>query len=451
MKKSILVVVILLLVIVALPTVGNTFIKKQIDERLVELESFGLEATQNESQATYLSTSRHFEFLLKDSHKFLNYLQNYSDQQIPPYVNAMLEGVLIGVDIDYSNFPFTKAFEIEIYPMKLSGMMSDSLKSSDAKVYEKVKSFLELKGILYHIEYNLINSDFKGYIKDIKESFVLQDASAVNISLHGAKFNGNGPLLAPNELSSKIKGLEISLVEDKKSLKIIVENLKSSTNFESINTYLSGIDMERMLVKLRGTGNDIDVEIEKFRANASSNDQDKSTQLNAKTSIKSLIFKSNESNLNMQNFNLDVALSGLDKQEYTEFTKLLSKNNQAKIQESIIKLLSKGMVFEIADFSVKKFSTDSQAKIKGFEIKSRVSIKEDKGLAQKIQILPLLAISNLELESEIKISKELYTKIKGLNMLLQSLNGYEKVDGDDYIFLLKFLDSNASINGKSLN
>ncbi len=451
MKKSILAVAVLLLIITALPTVGNTFIKKQIDERLLELESFGLQATKDESQTSYLSSSRHFEFLLKDSHKFLTYLQNYSDQQIPPYVNAMLEGVLIGVDIDYSNFPFAKAFEIEIYPMKLSQMMSAELQSSNIKVYEKINIFLGLKGILYHIEYNLINADFKGYIKDIKESFILQDASAVKISLHGAKFSGNGPLLAPNELSSKIKELDIELVEGEKSLKLMFENLKSSTNFESINTYISSVDIESMLLTIRGIGNDIDVKIEKLRANASSNDQDNSTQLNSKTSIKSLIFKSNESILNIQKLNLDVALSGLDKQEYMVFTKLLSQNNQLKIQKSMMKLLSKGMVLEIADFSVKKFSTDSQAKIKGFKLKSSLLIKEDKNLAQKIQISPLLGISNLELESEIKISKELYTKLKDTNILLRLFNGYEKEDGDDYIFLLKFLDNNASINGKSLN
>ena len=458
MKKSILAVVILLLSIASLPSIGNSFIKNSIDERLVELKSFGLETSKDESHSSYLNTSRHFEFLLKDSQNFLNYLKQYSDKQIPPYVNTMLEGVLIGVDIEYSNLPFAKAFEIEIYPMELSPKMSEELKLSDINFYKYTENFLQNKGVLYHIEYNLLNDDFKGYIKDINEKHVLKDGTKLILVIEKAKFHGNGELLAPKELSSKVKEFHFDVSRDEKSLNILMSKFKSTSNFESVNTYITSVDIEKTLVSLKGTANDVNISMESLRANASSNEQGQSTQINSKTSIKSLEFSSEQVTFNMEKFNFDVALSGLDKKEYTNFTQLLSQNNTmmttastSALQTSAMTLLSKGIVLEIADFSLEEFSKNKDDSIKGFDIKSNFTFKEDKDLVQKMRLSPLMVIPNISVESEIRISKEMYTKLEKNNFILARLNGYEKEDGDDYIFSFKFIDAKVSVNGKSLN
>ncbi len=458
MKKSIFAVLVLLLIIVSLPSIGNTFIKNSIDERLLELKSFGLQTSKDESVSTYFNTSRHFEFSLKDSKFFLNHLKQYSDKQIPPYVNTMLEGVLIGTDISYSNLPFAKAFEIEIYPMKLSPKISEELKLNDIDFYKYIENFLQEKGVLYHIEYNLLNDDFKGYVKDINEQYILDSGTKLILSLEKAKFQGNGEMLAPKELSSKVKVFHFDVSQDEKSLNIRLSNFKSTSNFESVNKYITSVDVENTFVSLKGTGNDINMSIERLRTNASSNEQGESTQLNSKTSIKSLEFSSNLEKFNMEKFNFDVALSGLDKKEYLNFTELLSQNNimntaksNAALQTSVMKLLSKGIVLEIADFSVEEFSQNATETIKGFDIKSNLRLKKDKDLVQKMQVSPLMAIANISVESEIRISKEMYFKLHNNNFILKRFDGYEKEDGDDYIFSFKFIDTKASVNGTSLN
>ncbi len=458
MKKNILAVVVLVLTIVSLPSIGNSFIKNSIDERLLELKSFGLQTSKDESISTYFNTSRHFEFLLKDSQVFLNHLKQYSDKQIPPYANSMLEGVLIGADIKYSNLPFAKAFEIEIYPMKLSPKMSEVLKDNDINFYKYTENFLQNKGVLYHIEYNLLNEDFRGYIKDINEKQTLRDGTKLMLSLENANFKGNGELHAPNELSSKVKELHFDISLDEKNLNILLSKFKSTSILESENTYISSLDVQTMLVTLEGTGNDVNISMEKLRANASSNEEGKSIQFNSKTSIKSLEFSSKLAKFNMKNFNIDVALRGLDKQEYSHFAKLLSQNStqvstvsNAAIETSITKLLSKGIVLEIANFSVDEFSRNRDDTIKGFNIKSKFTLKEDKDLAQKRIPSPFVLIPNISIESEIRISKTLYKKLKNDSRILEGFNGYEKEDGDDYTFTLKFADMQASINGKSIN
>lgn len=449
MKKSILAVVIVLLIIASLPTIGNTFIKNTIDERLIELKSFGLQTSKDETYATYLNTSRHLEFLLQDSKSFLNHLKHYSDKQIPPYVNAMLEGTLIGADIKYSNLPFAKAFEIEIYPMKLSTKMSKELKKEDLNLYKYTEKFLLQKGMLYHIEYNLLNDDFKGYIKDINEKHILENGMELILSLEKANFKGNGELLAPKELSSKVKEFHFNMLENQKSLNLLMSDFKSSSNFDSHNTYLTSVEIQSVLISSKGTADDVNITMKQFRANTSSNDQGTQTQLNAKTSIKSLELSSNLQNLSIKKFNFDLALSGLDKKEYLNLTQTQDYN--AAFDISIRKLLSNGLVLEIADFSVKEFSKDSDKNIKGFAVKSKFTLKENRGLVRQNSLSPFALIPYISLESELRISKEMYTKLKNNNLILGQFNGYEKEDGDDYIFVLKFIDTKASVNGRSLN
>ncbi|MBT5934066.1 DUF945 family protein [Sulfurimonas sp.] len=458
MKKSILVVVILLSIIAILPIIGNTFITKQINERLVELESLGLKVSKDESESSYLHSSRHFEFLLKDSKEFIEYLKQYSNEQIPPYVKAMLDGVLVGADVEYSNLPFAKAFEIEIYPMKLSAKMSDTLQQDNVSLYEYIEKFLAQKGVLYHIEYNLLNSDFKGYLKDVDETYTLDDTTELTLSLEEAKFKGNGALLAPNELVSKIKKLHFNATQKENNLNFHMNDFKSTSNFESANTYITNIDIDETLLELKGDGRDVDISMDSLRVNASSNDQGTTTQINSKSSIKDLKLATKEATVNLEDFNFDIAINGLDKQEHTKFMELVSQNyvfmtpesNQA-LSASATSLLSKGLEIEVADFSIKKFAYNVDKKIKGFKVQTVLKVKEDLGLAKKMQISPLMALPNIGLESELRISKEMYTKVLKRNGLTAGLAGFEKEDGDDYLFIVKFADTKLSINGKSLN
>ena len=458
MKKSVFAAALLLSIILALPIIGNTFIKKTIDARVLELESYGLSVRKDESRSNYFKSSRHFEFLLQDTQKFLIYLQQYSDKQIPPYVNAMFEGVVVGADVEYSNLPFAKAFEVEIYPMTLSRKMGEDLKKNDLTIYKKLNDFLGIKGLLYHIEYNLINEDFKGYIKDIEEKLLFNDGVDLEIVLEDANFKGNGALIAPNELHSKIKNLQLQLHQDVKEITLHCKDLATSMNFESANTYVTSAEMEHMDISLLGVSDDINLTMQKLRINSSSNAQSQSIELNSKSSIKSFEIHSKTSDFMMKKFNFDMAINDLDKELYTKLVELLSEEkamvsqqSNTALQTTLIKLLSKGLLLHIGDFSVDSFSKDKQEFLDGFTVNAAVTIKEDKDLAQKIKISPLMAITDVALESEVRISKALYAKLQANNMMLARLQGYEKDDGDAYLFVLQFVDGKASINGRVLN
>ncbi|MCD6190515.1 MAG: hypothetical protein J7K14_03115 [Sulfurimonas sp.] len=120
LKKFIIFIVVAVILAAALPIIGNKLVQNRLEDRLTTLSSYGLEVSKAETESSYLSTKKHFEFLLRDADKFVEYLNKYSDQQIPPYVNAAFEGVLIGADVEYSNIPMSKAVSVDIYPLSLS-------------------------------------------------------------------------------------------------------------------------------------------------------------------------------------------------------------------------------------------------------------------------------------------------------------------------------------------
>ena len=458
MKKSIIIVLSILVVIALLPIIGNSFMSKTIDERLTQLKSYGLETTSSETNSTYLNTSKHFEFLLKDSHKFVNYLKQYSDEQIPPYVHSMLDGVLLGADIEYSNFPFAKAVTIEIYPLTLSHDMQESVRDNDLEFFTYIDKFLHSKGFLYHINYNLLNDDFDGYVKDIDETYKLNDGLELDISLKKATFRGNGVLIAPNQLRSKVKELQVSAVKDSKKLNLTIHKFSSKSNFESQNTYITSAEFKNMEILISGTVQDLNVSMVDIKLNGSSNDQSEESELNSRLAVKSMSLEAEDMAFKLKGLVLDVALNGLNKEKYEELRLLVSKNNnlnspvsQRELQGSALSVLEKGLVFEIAEFSLKNIDTKALGELNGFDIKSRFTLKPDASLKQKVRMSPLLALSNIDVTTNIKMSKEIYNQLLNNQSMLASVTKYAKIDGDDYVFNITFIDSKIVINGQALN
>jgi len=453
MKKSILAVVVLLLAVATLPIVGNSYMKQTIDEGLQKLKSQGLHTKIDTSTSSYLNSSRHFEFLLKDSKNFVKYFNKYSGKQMLTYVNTMLDGVMVGADVTYSNLPFAKALEIEVYPLSLSSKMKNALQESDEKFAEYIQKFLQSKGILYHVDYNLLNSDFKGYIKDIDEKHKLKGGAEVALFLHKATFRGNGPLIAPNSLKTKLKELHL---DAKKTISLELKNFSSLSNFESENAYVSSTNIEDIQISLKGMKQGLNASIKKFRASASSKEGGDIINLNSKTSLESLNIDSNILQVKLKKFNFDVAFNNLDK-KLIENLQLLSEKSdflseklyQQKWQNLLMNLFSRGLEVNVADFSVKDIFTKSRGDLKGFDMKGKVIVKEDPLLKSKIKISPLLAISDVDVLTNIRISKKIMDNLIREYGKFTPLMKYAKEDGDDLLFNMKFIDSKAILNGKT--
>ncbi|MEJ2414162.1 MAG: hypothetical protein P8Y22_02660, partial [Sulfurimonas sp.] len=167
MKKLSIIIVLVVGALAALPIIGNQFVSTTMDDRISELKTHGIGVKNSSENSSYLTSSKHYEFILNDGAKFIDFLNQYATNQIPPYVDSVIDGVVVGVDVEYSNIPFFSTASVDIYPMNFSEKMMNSLKRKDIKFYDQLNTFLGSKGMTYHINYHLSSEQFDGYIKDI--------------------------------------------------------------------------------------------------------------------------------------------------------------------------------------------------------------------------------------------------------------------------------------------
>jgi hypothetical protein len=454
MKKIFIFLAVGVIAIVLLPLLGNKVVQNELDNRIKTLSIYGLQISKNTEESTYFDTKRHYEFVLKDVDKFSKYLQRFSYNQLPPYMDAMLLGVKIGVDMEYSNFLFDDSIGVDIYPLSLSKELTQDLQKTDMEFYKHIEMFLKDRGVLYHINYHVSSSSFDGYFKNIQEEYLLKDSSKMAINIKKVIFSGEGPLIAPTVLKSEIGHINLGFIDEKGvELSLKIDDFFSTSNFESNSTYLSTANFKNVEYKVAGTQrSDVLFKGSNFYLNASSNIQNEKGEIYLKNSFDKMSFKTNLMTFAIDNFNSDMALNDINKESFEELRVLLfdSKINNSngldkKFEKSILKFLSKGFSFNIADFSIDKFKIDNK-NIEGFNLMANVTLKEDSDFSKNIQEVPVRILQNISAKAKFVFSKDM------MNIIYKDVPvkmiKYAKKQGDDFVLNMKYENSKFIINDK---
>jgi len=458
-KKILLLLSLVIAIVAFLPILGNKIIENVLNENIEVLKINGIEVIESKTDSSYLQTKKHYEFLLKDANKLVEYFNKFSNEKFPPYLYAMLEGVLVGVDLDYSNIPLSKALSIDIYPLKLSDEVMSDMQNRDAKFSEYVKSFLQNRGVLFHVNYNLISRDFDGYIKDINEQQSLKNGAHLTLNIQNATYSGSGELIAPTKLLSSVNKMMVKVADNEDEFLFNMQNFSTDAKFESQTTYTSAVKLEKleMLIGSKASGN-IELNISGMVAIISSNMQGVKGEMNAKSSIHSIIINSKELDVNASDFNYDIALHGMDKDSFEEVRILASKiktddTAQAaeNLQDGLIKLLSYGLTLDVNDFSLQKIVVDNVKDLEGFSIKSKATIKEDSSLKDKIKNTPALAVKNVNMSTNLKFSKAIFNLAVEKYPMVVLAKEYAKDEANSLVYDFSFIKGAFKINDKPLN
>ncbi|GEM_PF-1439298 len=459
MKKIIILLSIVVLGLALLPIIGNKFIEDTLKERIELLASHGLEIKNSSTEAGYLHTKKHYEFLLKDSQKFVDYLNQYADNQIPLYVNAMLQGVVIGTDLQFSNFPFNNALSLDIYPLALSPETTNALMQEEPELYKNFISFFEKKGILYHMNYNILQSTFDGYIKDIQEEYVLKDGSKVTLGLMGATYEGTGTLVAPSSLNSKISNMTLHVFKSTDELNFSIADFNSSSTFESQSTYSSAAQVKNFVLTIKEPAVDtVTLNASDVRISISSDTQETDARMNAKSSFANFDLSSDRLKVKAKNFNYDIALSKIDKAAFEEIRLLTAKAKNRysdalalEMQESITKLLSKGMTLHIADISLENILFNDTQNLEGFSLASDIVLKEDANLSQNIALSPMFIAKNMNIDTMFKISKPMFNAIVASSPMVGISQSYAQEVDNMMVFHIQFDSKELKVNDKTIS
>lgn len=459
MKKILLLLALIVAVLLLLPIIGNKIVENVLNEKIDFLKINGIELAKSDTKSSYFETKKHYEFLLSDSDKISQLLAHYSSYDSSQETFALLKGILIGIDLEYSNVPLSKAVSIDIYPISFSSEVMSEVKESDAGLHDFLIQFLEKKGVLYHIDYDMASSDFKGFIKDIKEEYTLANGAAVELNLLNATYSGNGELIAPKEFTSRVDTIIFKVKDENDTMALNMHNFTSDSAFESQSTYDSTLKLQKFEIYYKNMDTQgVEVNASDMGMKISSNTNGAKGEFSSKSSFKSLAVKSETLKIGVTNFNYEVALSGVEKDSFEEIRLLAAKLKtddsftlQQNLQESLIKLLSHGLTLNIVDFSLQKIVIDDVNDLEGFSIKSKMTLKEDADLKQKIYNAPMLVVGNINIETKIKFSKVMFDEITKNYPMTALVKMYAKDEANNLIFDMKFIDGALQVNDKPLN
>jgi len=457
MKKIIIALAIVLLAVAALPFVGNQVAEELLGQRIELLNSYGVEAVVSTTDSSYLETKKHYEFLVKDEKKFITYLQQFSDEQLPPYTNALLKGTLLGVDAHYSNLPLSDAISVDIYPLSLATELINEIKEEDAKFFLYLQKFLKSKGVLYHLNYSVVKDSFDGYIKDIEEQYIFDDKTEMKLTLLNAIYSGKGPLVAPKALVSDIEVMELKISQGSEHLLFLLKDFSSDTIFKTKSSYLSHASFGDFSINVENLGNDIEVHIVNLSMLVDSNTEGKYAKVSAKNTLESFTVSSPSYEMNATNFNYDIALSDVDKDSLEELMELLSPTKgqksvhlEEKLESTFLNLFSKGLKIDIEELSLQNITLNKGHNLEGFSVKSTLHLKPDADFAAKVKNSPMLLLSNIDIKLNLKFSKKIFALLRELNPVLFIVQRYAKEDGNSLIFDVTFVNREFRVNGKVL-
>lgn len=455
MKKTALIFTsLVILVIFLLPLIGNRFMQKYIDENIQSLQSQGFVLKKSTKDAGYLNTKQHFEFVLKNTDVFENYVNAYTKTKFPASLYALLQDATIGVDVTYSNILFSKAVTIEIYPLRLSETVMQNIKANNLDAYKQFLHFLQSQGILYHIEYNVLSQDFSGFIKDIDEKYDLKKNSSLLFQLQGSNFTGNGNLFAPNKLRLNLHLFKLELRDDLNRVVININDLYAKTDFDSFSKYVNHMSLFHVQIAMQSSKDDISIVIDDLDTTSSSSAQNNKVNLHSQSFIQNIALYSKRLNFKLKSLHSDVSVEALDKQSYEKFAQLLAESKtmnktllQKQMQNRLLSLLSHGLHVKIKELSLQNIIVDNE-ELDGMKIQSDIRVKEDKDLVAKGKISPMFLLSDITLDMKIKLAKALYLKIIENSPMAPLIVSYAKKDAQNVYFDILFRDTQLMINDK---
>jgi len=454
MKKILIIVATVIVALALTPIVGNKVIESKLDENINKLSSNGLEIKNQKTDSGYLNTSKHYEFAVKDSQKFINYLSELLNQQIPSYGDSFFKDSVVGVDLKFSNVPVLKTTSIDIYPISLSEKIMQDIKNEDTDFANFIQSFLAKKGLSYHVDYDILSQDFKGYIKDVKESYAYKADSKIDFELTGSTFFGNGNLISPNFLDSNTKKIYTYFSSSSDEVKISLNNMSTSLKFESITSYTSSLDFNSLDIDIQSKNkNDSKIDIKNILFDFSSSTDGTKAKFSSKSSFEKFDITTKNESIYMKNFNFDTTLDGIDKDSYEELNVLLRKSSNLndntlslKMQKLIEKLFLKGFELNIKDISIENIRLNKND-LGTSSLKSNVKLPQN---AVTSKVRPMELINKIDIDMLINISKPMFKVITNSTPILAISQGYAKDNGNSLVYDLKVKDGSVTVNGKKV-
>lgn len=452
-KKIIIIGAVLVAVIAALPFIGNMGVKTIIEERIAMLDENGIKVKSSDNGSSYLESKTHYEFILDDPAAFQNYIATLSKAQVPAYMNAMLDDVVMAADVRYSNVVLNSDVSLDLYPIAFTKEAEERMKAEDATLHAQMIKMLEDRDFMYHMDYDIAGSTFSGYIKDINKEISFQDGKKATIVFEAATFKGSGTLVEPEHVELQVKNadLDFSLPQDAQ-MKLTMENMQSSSSFSAKNSFDLNYKAKSLHFFYKDTMTQLEIDASDMQTVSNSKVTDAKLATNVNASMEHFKMKDQNGSVELQNALFVMDADNIDEAAYEAFQKM-SDQVGASSQSTMlaaISVVSKGFNLHVKKLSVEKIAIKDSGLIDGFEHQIDIAVKADDQLLQKMQMTPVALMQNIAIDAKLQFASAFYDYIKTQGSNLAIADSFVKKEGDKAIFDIIMNEGKVTVNGQSL-
>jgi len=451
-KKVLIAGALIIAALAALPLIGNLSVQKMIDERIDMLDGNGVKVESRDSGSSYMTTRTHYEITLEDPAAFRNYLATLSDAQIPPYVHAMLDDVVMGVDVQYSNLLFDNAVSLELYPVAFSKEAGERMKAEDSALYDQMQQMLEDRAFMYHMDYNAAASTFEGHIKDIDKELTFEDGRKAKILFESATFDGVGTLVEPKRIHLMVKKADVDFsLPDDTTMQLSIRDLQSLNTFDAKNSFDLNYKAETLHFLFADNQNKVELDGSSMALISDSKVSNGKITTNVNASAKAFALQDKNSTVKLQNLTFVMDAENIDEAAYEAFQKA-SEQAGAASQYTVLASLgvvSKGFNLHVKRLSVEKIAIKDSALMNGFDHAIKINVKADDNLIQKMQVTPMAVMQNIDIDARLQFASDFYAFIKQQGNM-EMADAFAKQEGDNVVFEITLQDGRLKVNGQSL-
>jgi hypothetical protein len=413
-------------------------LKKQINHELITLQENGFGIEEVESK----KSSEHFVISLLEPKKITTYLKQKNIQVEDEDIYS-LKGMQFAIDIFYLNNAYS-SISMELYPKAIPTSTIAALKLEDPKLLSEIEKIINNKTLLIHIDFNKILTGFRGYLKDINETFEDKDKTSMQLLTKNITFEGS---LKDEKLKSLTQNIEnISLLANK-DLNLTLSSLEANYILDANSSYNTHSSYK--LKELKVNAKDIlTLNISNINGTSITSLKNKLLDSSIKGSIEDIYYKKHQKEYRFKNSIYDMELNKLDIEAFEQLQKVNTKN-QTIVNKLSQKILSRGLELNISKLSSSEVFLNKK-NMGNFNIKAYASINKSFKI-QNNQENMFKLLKALNLKTHIIASSGLFsTLVEDPRVLLVLMLFPPKEKNGQKAYDISYKNGKLTVNGMSI-
>ncbi len=413
-----------------------TKMKQHVAAEVASLQTQGFSIESKEVS----EKKEHFIISFDDPKKVANFF-NAQGAQVTPQDVTPIKGLKLGVDITYLADTYSAA-SFDIYPVALPNMeVSDDTDEDDKKTLLDIKRMLKEKTFLVHVDVNKLGTGFKGYMKDINE--VVDAKHPITLIMTSLKFTGDLKDDKLTAVKQKLKNFTIKGQDG--SINIELNNLSSTYTLtgDTKYDYITGYSTEEILVTAK---DEFKLRIKHLSMDTSSKVVNNLASITAQSKVDTIYFTEESKTSILETLVFDMKADNFD-MKAIEKMETIDPNDEKELLATVQQLISKGVHFEIPNFSVKNITFENQ-KLEGFKLTSSFDIDKTLDLSS-LEKNPMVAIGSVDANLNLSLSNQLFGLLAQQPQAVMAMMMFQPKDvNGKKVYKVELKDGKVSVNDK---